>query len=248
MSSDARKEMLEILFGFPRSLADYLVNISPRYGYLYFEVPKVACSTVKRTLQFLEVTGKDFEVPDDVHNKCESPLCSPLDIVRPLSREFLGGRFKFCFVRNPFTRILSCYIDKILNSQWEKDSRKVALGFPGDAEITFLEFLQAIELTKPFEMDIHWMPQFHLLGGGKIDFDFIGRQESFNSDFTQVLRRIGHLNCPILTSDGHGVGASSRMSEFYCPESEEIVRRVYRDDFKHFGYGFDRKLAERDYV
>lgn len=42
------------LFGFDLDDINYLINISPKYKYIYFETPKVGSSTIKKTLQKLK--------------------------------------------------------------------------------------------------------------------------------------------------------------------------------------------------
>ncbi|MBD0335929.1 MAG: sulfotransferase family 2 domain-containing protein [Cyanobacteria bacterium Co-bin13] len=91
------------------------IHISLKHRYLYVDTPKVGCSTIKLTLQRLELEDEQFARDDfeDIHLRKFSPLLMPIQ-VGPLDA-FLSRSdiFKFCFVRNPYTRVLSCYLDKI---------------------------------------------------------------------------------------------------------------------------------------
>src|ERR1700722_16343751 len=101
------------------------VHYSSRYRYLYVDTPKVACSTIKYTLQCAELgqqaTTRTNPIPArygysssllDIHDRRKSPLRWPGDAYE--LQEFVRtSRFAFCFVRNPFSRTLSAYLDKI---------------------------------------------------------------------------------------------------------------------------------------
>ena len=106
------RDILDKSFCYPPEKANYLINISKTYKYVYLETPKVACSTIKRTFQKAEVTALGGEVAKNIHDKNLSPLLSPLDIQNGLDSMFEGDEFfRFSFVRNPYSRILSAYLD-----------------------------------------------------------------------------------------------------------------------------------------
>ena len=178
-NTDKRIEYLESIFPYPYKTANYLINVSNKHKYIYFETPKVACSTIKKTLQLLEVDGEREKLADNVHDKLATPLLSPMQLVNSLSHH-IETHFTFGFVRNPYSRILSCYLDKIIGNQWEKDRRLPKIGYDPSDELTFVEFLNAIRKYPVEEWDIHWMPQVVLLAHGKIDLDFVGKQERFS--------------------------------------------------------------------
>jgi hypothetical protein len=102
-------EELEKTFGYPADEVDYLCNIGRRYPFLYFEVPKVACSSIKRTLQLLEAT-REIGAPSNIHDKKNSPLIGPLSSGLTYEQLFTSSNLiRFAFVRNPYSRSLSCY-------------------------------------------------------------------------------------------------------------------------------------------
>ncbi len=238
---DERIKYLESIFPYSYRTANYLINVSNKYKYIYFETPKVACSTIKKTLQLLEVDGDREKLPDDVHEKHSTPLLSPMQLVKPLSHH-IETHFTFGFVRNPYSRILSCYLDKIIGNQWEKDRRLPKIGYDPSDELTFVEFLNAIKTYPIAEWDIHWLPQVALLAHDKIDLDFIGRQERFDSDFKQVLHYVngGEKTAgEIVNVNHHSVGANKKLEKYLDNESEALIKEIYYDDFRAYGYDLD---------
>ena len=97
----------------PKREFEYHIHISTQNSYIYFEVPKVACSTTKLALQKLEAKTAGLSAPSEemsiIHNKKQSLLLSPSDIGLDRFCEMLNDSsvFKFSFVRNPYTRVLS---------------------------------------------------------------------------------------------------------------------------------------------
>jgi len=242
---DAKEKYLNELFPYETGTTNYLINISNKYQYVYFETPKVACSTIKKTLQKLEIDDSDQTLSDNVHDKKTSPLLSPMQLINPISHH-LQSHFTFSFVRNPYSRILSCYLDKIVGNQWEKNIRLPKLGYESTANLSFEDFLQAVKKFEYRDFDIHWMPQSVLLSSEKIDLDFIGKQETFDKDFSTVLAKIkgdANLKQEIICETRHSVGANQKLMKFLNRQTIELIREIYYDDFKNYAYGFDPYFA-----
>ena len=218
---------------------NYLSNISDRKGFLYMEVPKVACSTVKRTLQLVEVEKRSELLDDSVHNKEESPLLSFSNSRTKLDKILSGEEyFRFAFVRNPFTRILSAYLDKAVKNDWEKNRLMPDLGLNPEKEIKFIDFLKAVKDVEDYKRDIHWTSQSYILRQDIIKYNIIGKFEKFEEDFTKALKRICGKNYKEYYTEHrpHSTGASDQLSEYLGKEEEQIILDIYQQDFKEFGY------------
>jgi len=235
-------------FHLGRQKVNYLTHVSLRHRAVFLEVPKAGCTVVKTILQYSENGGRAPEGQDSVHKRATSPLSAPfrddLDLDDLFGPE--SDFFTFTFVRNPYSRALSCYLEKIVGKRHLSDVRRPKLGIPLDAEVSFREFLEAVARQKPRGMDIHWAPQATLAAFGKIQHGFVGRFESFGSDLRWVIDRLG-LEAPAELVDrptSHTTNARDRLMEYYEDERcGALVREIYRDDFRRLGYGVDVRFA-----
>ena len=145
-----------------RPIRDFLTytNISVKHKYIYFAISKVANSTIKFYLQEIEYEGTPYRVKT-VHDKHCSPLLSPYQLsLFDLESAFHSDEYKkFAFVRNPYSRILSCYLDRIQDPKSKAYRNINALLVEDPREISFGQFLRAISSQHPIEMDSHWRPQ-----------------------------------------------------------------------------------------
>ena len=225
---------------------NYLANWSAKGRFVYVETPKVGCTTVKRVLQTHEVDGDMSKLHKDVHNKAASPLKSPSDD-RAKFQSLLDSPdvLRFCFVRNPFLRVLSAYLDKMVENAWERKRLAPKLGFDVDTVPDFEAFLDAVSAQKPEDMDIHWAPQAYLLQPNVLRYDMIGRFETFQRDFISVCQTLGVKIPDTLMNYGkrHATGAAERSSKFMTPSAVSRIQTLYEEDFLTFGYGWAPPLS-----
>ncbi|MEB3340210.1 MAG: sulfotransferase family protein [Okeania sp.] len=234
---------------------NYHIHISEQNSYIYFEVPKVACTTVKSTLQELEALTLGQNLPSKessiVHNKKLSLLRSPSDIGIDNFLAMLNNNnvFKFCFVRNPYTRLLSVYLNKM---SWREGQfyKKIAeiLDMSVSERITFKQFVMAIKNQSPLAMDPHWRVQTYQTFYGLVDYNFIGRFENLNQDLKVVLNRIENFSdqknkCAeaieklSFIRGGKKTNADSKLRDFYgTQEIRDLVFSIYKEDFHNFDY------------
>ena len=232
------------------------VYYSRKYNCMYVGTPKVASSTIKHTLQRAEAgaeTEGDGHSRDNpygysdfllrIHDNTQNSLRVPNDW--PQLQDFLcQSCLAFCFVRNPYTRILSAYIDKIRVNPARRSffMRELGVANPDPDEIIgFVEFLKLIERQAPAEANAHWRQQrFHLVSD-EIPFGFIGCFERFAADFADVCSRISpRLQGFIQTVDEHKTNAKNIMTQYYSQQKAvSLVRDIYHIDFDSFSYSDD---------
>lgn len=240
---------LRRIFGYPAKRVNYLAHLSLRHRALFQEVPKAGCTVVKRVLQTSELNGQSDRLPSSQHDRQASPLVAPLDLDLEMDELYnaSGSWFRFTFVRNPFTRALSGYLEKIAREHEMRDQRLRQLGFEAGSWPSFREFLERLADTPPARLDIHWAPATHLLATKNVNYDFIGRFESLRSDLALLIDRLGLETPPDITSrtTQHTTNARDRLEDYYGddPVCADLVRRIYSRDFAALGYGLDPRFA-----
>lgn len=202
----------------------------PRLRAIYIPVPKTAGSTVLATL--LPADGSPHLAGIVDHNTDESrnKMSAIHDLRGFWSSLHEAQVFRFAFVRDPYTRVLSAYLDKIASGREPRFAKW--LGLPEGA--SFLDFLRRISEQNVDAMNRHWRPQSALISS-KVKLDFLGRFEQFNQDFGRVLDRLGVPDSAILLRRDHGTSAGDHR-DLIGPAEGALIERIYSDDFDRFGY------------
>ena len=208
--------------------------------YFYGESPKTGCSTVKKVLIQAELGKRiNFAELEYIHYREFNPFLK-ISQVGDLDEFFQRSDiFKFCFVRNPYTRLLSCYLDKIKKDRYQNQQIKIQMGLRPDAEetVTFPQFVASVMQQSPMHMDPHWRIQYFQTFQKKIDYDFIGRFENFVVDFLFVLQQLDIDPEKYYDAErSHATNAEKNLAQYYTDEIAEQVYHKYQLDFKHFGY------------
>jgi chondroitin 4-sulfotransferase 11 len=144
--------------------------------------------------------------------------------------------FKFTFVRNPYTRLVSAYefFRRGGHPAWASNQR-----FRDEILSEYVDFSDfVLRWLTPRDLwpEPHFRPQHEFLElGGRLVMDFVGRVERIEDDFTTVCGRLGiqaHLGRLNETRDGHAA-----LGEYYSSDAvERRVRDFYARDFELFGY------------
>lgn len=218
------------------------VCISIKNRYVYFEVPKAACSTIKNALHQLETDGLAARPRVTAHPlPVESPFVKPYQLKREDLLHILRSPefFRFSFVRDPYSRLLSAYRDKILNDD-EKTRRyfRNSIGAGVDDDISFTSFVGRVSRQSHKAMDKHWTPQIYQSFAHFCDLDFVGKLENFKADFGTVLMRI-NANVDAPTVAPHATGSAAKMREYYTSEAAARVAQIFARDFECFEYDRD---------
>ena len=237
--------------------------IVPEYKCLCMTIPKVACTTVKVALYHL--AGKSVpQNPNDVHGLDRGLFLarySTKEIVEMLtSTEWV----KFCFVRNPYHRLLSAYKSKIGNARdtqylWLENAIRERFSYPGGdgcraVMVTFADFVHFLsdsrakiryELKPDAIYDGHFNAQTRILMQDLINYDFIGRFENFADDFKAILRRLGAPEETVaLASERRNATVRVPLATAYSRELAALAYDMYRDDFDAFDYGRDNWMHD----
>ena len=180
---------------------------------VYRVVPKCACSSIGQ-IMFYSDHGEFFD--GDIHDATHGMHKWAFENSQKLISDNVKshGSFAFTCVRNPYTRILSSFFDKICGIQRNGKRYRGNLvplliqkygievgapedGFEFDQIKSFRRFLlfarDTIRWRRPMEPDIHWSAMSghistFIVNGGT--YDHIFWVEKFNEGMQQVLDRI----------------------------------------------------------
>ena len=203
-------------------------------GYLYLNNAKSGCSTVRSTLIGSMPTAKRAHMASlphggDIHtNGWWDWNLQDLGERRP---------YTFTVVRNPFTRALSAWLDKIRGTTLQKHQFCQSVGLDVDGDVSFRDFLAALDPGATI-MDKHWRPQANNVYARSLDIDDVFHLENFDANAGALAERL-ELESGFTTRKPHATGASNKVREHYCDETIERVRRIYAEDFELFGYSSD---------
>lgn len=207
------------------------LHLSRRLGVLYVNNPKVACSSIKLTMQRAELCDPTYEPETSVHDHIASPLHTFPDI--DPNRALSEAKFTFSFVRNPYHRLTSAYLNKIVVPQKGGKFREDA-GFDASTCPSFEEFVLSVCAQDPAQMNPHWRLQALNLSIGYISYDFIGQLEAFKTDWSHVAACTG-LPDPASFA-GVRTGLWSKDTPAYEDRALHAVQRAFALDFETFGF------------
>ena len=198
---------------------------SPKHKLTFISNPKVACSTIKNSLlggfegNVHKKAGRKFKLPEDINH------------------EF------FCLTRNPYSRALSCFKNKIGPSK-EKNPNAVwhpfcnRFRFNRIMQPSFEDFLKALlEDNDPLSMDMHYRPQHFNLHQNDIEPSFIGRIENFTDVEDYLLDK--HIT--IISRNKHKTGSSKTYRDEITDDNAKLIEKFYEKDFDLYGYEKDLK-------
>ncbi len=231
---------------------------------VYRVVPKCACSTIGQIMYFSD-HGKFFE--GDIHDAREGlhkwAQEDSHDVISTNVRD--KNTFSFTCVRNPYSRILSSFFDKICGIQRNgqryrgnlipKLSQTYGINVDGDFDQIkmFRRFLlfarDTIRFRKPMDPDIHWSAMSghvstFIVNGGR--YDTIFWTEDFNTGMKRVLDQV-EVKHPVdletiprfNESEGHGPKRAHPVEDYFDDLAMHLVYEIYKPDFELFGYDFE---------
>ena len=159
----------------------------------------------------------------------------------------LDDFFKFSFVRNPWSKMLSFYNYHANKRYWD-------LGWPWDRDNApeFKDFIKQIydpafpwrkvfpksrKRKSPVPIRVANSYDFLTDVSGELNMDFIGRVENMTEDFKFVREKLG-----LVVKGPKCLNRSPKLkahySEYYDDESKELVAKFFSKDIEYFGYEF----------
>lgn len=212
--------------------------ISEKYNFIFFHVPKAAGSSISKALneslrndvlandknnafkKFLSQKGRIW------HNHATSE-----EVKEYLGNELYQSYFKFCFVRNPFDRLVSLY---------HYTKQKEVIIYKKN-KLKLPKFSKQIIDAGSFE---NWIKagnlgstQTKFLSDNKGEFlvDFVGRSENLQADFSYICGVLGIQNTILPQVN---VSKHDDFKKYYNEDTKEIVSNWFKKDLELFDYNF----------
>ncbi len=223
-------------------------HISLVNRYVYVEVPKAGCGTMKATLGGMEAArmnpGMVQRVQAAPHNRLNAtPFVKPFQLPPDLLEAVLTGPDyrRFTVVREPASRVLSGFLEKI--GQGLKQSGQIVDALSATTgeditpeDITLRQFLDVIAGQESREQDPHWRRQADHLGLGLVPYDAVIHLEELDDSWDRIAELTSTPGLQEQFFCRNSTGARNRMGEYFTPELLASVTSIYERDYDELGY------------
>jgi len=223
---------------------NYYANISLKHNYFYMENPKVASTTTLRILQQHEdamVAGKMA----NVHVRDSSPILqlSSMPVEKQIECLLENVLYKFTFVRDPYSRLLSAFLSKIEKPLPAKaEILAIIKGVDRSAiddlseHVDFATFVDIVCSQSSVSMNPHWKSQLDQILFNKINYTFIGKFENFRTDIKSVCARLFPGESYSFSHSANRTDSDAKLMRYYTRDLSDKVYRHFYDDFHAFEY------------
>lgn len=200
-------------------------NVALRdHDVVFMCLPKVANTSIKIAI----LKALERPVPWNVHQEGLFECVS-----KEAAKRFT---YRIAFIRDPLTRLASCYQDKIMertDGEFLPGLQKYGL-WPGMPFLTFIERIAEIPDEQASGVGQHFRSQsFDLFDGDKAVPNWIGRLENIEEDWPELRGYLlaAGLDLPPLTCERRTINKPN-----YCPRGRAFATQRYKEDIRLFGY------------
>lgn len=203
---------------------------------IFISLAKNANTTINR--MFFDKLGLPYD-PNDYHS-IHRYKSKHLNITQ---KEFLSmnteNLFVFAFTRNPFSRLISSYENKIVNEKyWNMNYNYFGMFYH---EMPFREFAEKVCRIPDWWADIHFRSQTKDIYPKDINnIDYIGKVENFSQDIKPI---INMFNLPTPTITNRTKGEQRDSTKYYTERLIQKVEKRYKDDFTKLDYPTSSKIV-----
>lgn len=203
--------------------------VSDEYKLVYIVNSKAACSAIKQGMMSsmgVEISGENYW---DVHQE---------GIDRGYARKTLTEKekkyFFFTFVRSPFSRLASLYVNKFCD---QKAISRRGFRFKGylggvfDRDDSFEKFVTKVSRIPDVLCERHFKPQSYLINQEAVKIDFIGKFEEFSEDYKKLKQNYALKELNVVNKSN-----AYCLSDIYTQTTLDLVANRYEEDIEKFGY------------
>lgn len=214
--------------------------ISHSNRFIFVQIPKTGCSSIQSVLQpHAEPVlqgRKWWGTPQHKHVTLEEQQ-------RQSGRTMFEQYYKFAFVRNPYSWLVSNYFFcGGIHVPYHRDKRELMR--LSETPSLVKHWLKDHKSITTFKQWLKWYVE-HVRGTqlemicdstGLVAVDFVGKLETIDQDFDQVCDKLGlaRVRLPHVNRTKH-----KHYMEYYDHECRDIVQEHYAKDLECFGYTYD---------
>lgn len=196
------------------------------------KIPKMSFDEAVRSLHIAEIFAKTSpDVTVHTFDEAMAAFATP-------------HYFRFIVVRNPYTRVFSAWVDKVLQDSYRHSRKyfrtadfycKPVFTIQQCAE-NFEEFLSYIDKNRRLlYQNRHWAPQFALTRPDRVTYDCVAKLED-PAPLVKALRdRLGPDVPPPLRGKLNK-NPLAYSGELLTPGAQKLIGKLYAEDFKAFAY------------
>lgn len=205
---------------------EYLVSNEKECAYLV--ISKVACSAIKATF-----FSKEFADDYSVHRLISKDDGKRMRHLFEKERDY----FRFTFVRNPFDRLVSCYVSKYHTDITKYKKKRTDFKYYLSGYLTkdegFESFVEKIVKIPPYLMDRHFIPQSLLIyrKDGSSRVNYVGKFETLKQDFSTIQEKFGLYDLKV-----YNTSEKNDWRDYYNAHTAKLVYQLYKEDIENFGY------------
>ena len=191
--------------------------ISHRYKFINIAIPATASISTAKTLKKYSDVFAVGDMDSPYYHHAES------QIVKEELSDVWDSYFKFCFVRNPWDRIVSHYFS---SSQGDWNGRTYDY-----AKTSFDDFVESHVFSK--QVCLMCKSQSVWYTG----MDYVGRFENYENDIHTIFKKIGINQEPKIFKVNQT--DHKNYTEYYNDRTIMIVYEKFKDEIEHLGYEYD---------
>jgi hypothetical protein len=216
--------------------------ISRNHKIQFSHIPKSGCQSIRKFI--IKINNEDPNM-----NIWQDQFTSKYVIN---TARTVDGFDHYSIVRNPFSRIVSCYYNKIIGIHWPHF--RFYFGHSLKEKPTFEEFVKHLK-NGLLNQNEHWRTQTSLIGQANTKIFKIEEKDFLNSEMVEKtnhnffhFRPIDHMESRKDLGIFVGKMSANELNEyynnktqpivenFYNEEIVNIVKKLYKCDFDNFNY------------
>jgi len=215
--------------------------VSRKLNFIFIHIPKTAGSSIGDPSYKKFRKGSLIQYLEDGDEAHQGHI-KAIDLKKKV-KEPWQDFFKFCFVRNPWDRLVSAYsfykqsvssVSSLISFTQEYYKRHTVLGQQISKCQDFREFCLNMQ---NYELDLHFEPQLNFITDteNNVLVDFIGRFENLKGDLEKICDRI---KIPQIELPHYRKTKRKDFKIYYDDETKEIVSKKYQNDIEFLNYSF----------